>query len=275
MSSNESVNLNDTVRFGTTIHHPSGGFLVDADATPRWYVYEDATDTEILTGLFTKRTLAGSVAGTYRGNFNATQANGFGTTQYYEVHVSGMVDGLEGRSIVKTFVVDNQYKADIVSVSGQPQYAPGGFLQTNVKQVSGVPVALAQVVDANVVQVSGEWVHISDFDTDVYYADIKFIKDKTNNQDEYNVSWFKNTNPLGSGDVVGPRISVIKTTDGSDLVADRKLSYTSDYYGALRHNETTNANIAVSGDVYLVHTSGIIDSTYRKWSKLVGIDELY
>lgn len=277
MSSNESVNLNDTVRFGIATFHPSGGALTNADATPRWQVYEDATDTPILEGSFVKRTIAGAVPGNYRGTFNATEANGFGTGQYYEVFASGMVDGVNAISPIKTFVLDNNYKADIVAVSGQAQYAPGGFLQVNVMEVSGVPVQLAEIVDANVIQVSGNYVSIEDFrlEADVYYADVKFLKDKSNSRDEYNVSWFRNAQPLGSGDVSGPRINVVKTSDGTDLIADRTLTYTSPIHGALRHNEAVNTAVAASGEAYLVHVSGVIDAEYHQWTKLVGIDELY
>lgn len=273
----ESVNINDTVYFGVTIHHPSGGFLTDADETPRYQVFENSSDTVVTQGAFTKRTITGGVLGTYRANFAASNGNGFESGKYYEIHASGKVNDVVGRAIIKSFVVDDVYRANIVEVSSVAIHAPEGHLKVDTVKVSGERTELADIVDANILQVSGQYVSIEDFhrEDNVYYADIKFIKDKTNTQDEYTVSWFRNTTPLGSGDIAGPRIRVVKASDGTDLIADRTLNYQSPVHGVLRYNETTNANIAVSGEPYVVYVSGVIDSQYRQFMKIVGIDELY
>jgi hypothetical protein len=111
----EFIKKTDTVRFGVTTHNPSGGALKTADEAPRWRVFEEASDTSILDGLFTVRT---GYDGTYRATFDATIGNGFNSNSYYEIHASGKVDGIVGRAIIKTFVLDDIYNANMVEISG-------------------------------------------------------------------------------------------------------------------------------------------------------------
>ena len=111
----EFIKKTDTVRFGVTTHNPSGGALKTADEAPRWRVFEEASDTSILDGLFTVRT---GYDGTYRATFDATIGNGFNSNSYYEIHASGKVDGIVGRAIIKTFVLDDIFDANMVEISG-------------------------------------------------------------------------------------------------------------------------------------------------------------
>lgn len=125
-----------------------------------------------------------------------------------------------------------------------------GAADSNLTKVSGVPVSLADIAGY-----------------DSYYAGIKYIHDLT--QDEYAVTWYKNSSTVGSGQITNPAISVRKTTDGSYLFIDKKM----DYIGAdgdLRYNEVTD--IAASGEPYMVYVSGTIDSQVRIWKNPVGID---
>src|SRR5690606_30059270 len=93
-----------------------------------------------------------------------------------------------------------------------------------------------------------------------YYADIKFIKDNNNNQDEYYVSWFKNDQPLSSGDVNSSSFQVWRK-NGTTLINHTLLNYIGNF-GVLYHDEA--ANITASGEAYLVTTSGIIDGNLRE-----------
>ena len=110
--------------------------------------------------------------------------------------------------------------------------------------------------------------------TDIYYADIKYVKDTLNAQDEYVVGWYKNVTPLSSGDIGNPLISVINTNTGATLINNASLAYINDDLAVLRYDETVGVNILPSGEPFTVVTSGIIDSAGRVWSKSVGIDSL-
>lgn len=103
-----------------------------------------------------------------------------------------------------------------------------------------------------------------------YFADIKFIKDNVNDQDEYSVCWLRNSELLGSGDITDPAISVYNTVNGTAIFEDQTLDYVNVALGALRFNETTS--LLTSGEPYLVLTSGVIDSANRDWKLLIGLD---
>ena len=109
---------------------------------------------------------------------------------------------------------------------------------------------------------------------DIYYADIKYVKDTANAQDEYVVGWYKNAIPLSSGNITNPLMSVVNTNTGANLISNAKLTYINDDLAVLRYDETNNVNILPSGEPFTVVTSGVIDSAGRVWSKSVGIDSL-
>jgi hypothetical protein len=204
----EYVALSDTVRFGITVHSPSGitNQLTNTDETPRWYVYTSTSgDNPLMQGNFTAR--AGLI-GTYTGNFVASSTNNFVTGDYVEVHASGKVQTVQGRSIIKTFVIDDLYKVNVI-------------------QMSGVPV---------------------DPITDTFFANIKFIKDSVVPADEYSVQWFKNSSPLASGATTNHAISVYKIDGtNTSLFTNKVLGYTNINHGALRYNETTNIQTSGEG----------------------------
>lgn len=220
----EHVQTGDTVRFGAVVHNPSGGALIDADETPRWYVFEEASDTHIEDGLFTKRS---GLTGTYRGSITPSGGWIYDADSYYEIQASGKVNGIVGRAIVKTFVLDDIFHAD-------------------VKKVSGVPVGL---------------------DTDLYYADIHYVKDAANAQDEYTVVWFKNAAIQPSSAISNPAFSVLSTATQSKVISDQTLDFIG-IDGVLRHTSTP---LTASGEPYIVVTSGTIDNGNRVWEKAVGI----
>src|SRR5690349_17101315 len=59
--------LDTVIRFDAVTHNPGTGAIADADSTPTFEVFEDATDTDIgVGGNLTKRT---SKTGNYRGSF--------------------------------------------------------------------------------------------------------------------------------------------------------------------------------------------------------------
>jgi hypothetical protein len=335
----EYVALGDTVRFGITIHHPSGSIsnLVNSDETPRWFVYTTTSgDNPLMQGAFTARS---NLIGTYQSNFACTGGNNFVTGDYVEVHASGKVNGVQGRAIIKTFVIDDVYLARLnapvsvsgtvssyltspvsvsgaveayltspVSVSGQvsaylsspvsvsgavqayltsPVSVSGqvsayltnpvsvsGVVNANLVSINGSGVIEESIIDVNVVRVSGTDVHYNDIvNQNVYFANIKFIKDSVTPRDEYTIQWFKNAVPLASGGVTNAAISVYRA-DGTNtaLLTNQQLAYTHISHGGLRYNETSN--LAVSGEAYVVVTSGTIDASTRTWQNVVGLDYL-
>lgn len=228
----EYIKLNDFVRFNIYTYHPSSGQSTDADSTPRWFVYDSGV-VPILNGEMQAKT---GLVGAYIGSFQATDGNGFASDKYYSVEVSGSIDNQTAFTTVKEFVIDDLY-------------------------------------DVNIVQVSGENVNISDFqyqDTPIYFANIKYVYDGTNGHDEYAIQWYQDDQPVTSGDITNPAISIYNTSDGSAVIEHQKLTYASPLLGVLRHNEVSS--LLASGEPYLVETSGTINSSLRTWKTLVGID---
>ena len=87
-----NILLDQSVHFSITTHHPVSGFAFNADISPVFYVFEENSDTHIVTGSLTQRT---GFLGVYRGTFNTTLANGFDVNKWYNVVVSGIVQGVQ------------------------------------------------------------------------------------------------------------------------------------------------------------------------------------
>lgn len=102
----------------------------------------------------------------------------------------------------------------------------------------------------------------------VYAAQIDFVDDDTNSQDEYSVQWFKNGVPVTSG-VTSPTIQVVNRYDGTDLVASTDMTQIGST-GAYKYNEATNR--IADGEGVLVVVSATIDGSARTWRKWVGRD---
>lgn len=227
------VNLNGLVRFGTVTYNPASGFSQWADSTPRWLVFEEHDDTIMLQDNLTIR---GGLPGVYKGAFFASGVSGFETGKNYEVFASGRINGLSSFKKIHHFIVDEVHKA-------------------------------------NIVQVSGTDINYNDWASNLYFADIKFIKDNAGPlQDDYGVQWFKNAQPVNSGQLTNPAISVFNTVTGTALFADKAMSYSSMHLGSVRYTETTAANLTASGIPYVIHTSGTIDGQTRVWRHVVGLD---
>src|ERR1041385_2419790 len=86
----------DEVIYVEAIASSSTGAAADADSTPTFAVYEEATDTDIgVGGNMTKRT---SKTGDYRGSFTASAANGFELGKWYSVIASATVGSVAGKT---------------------------------------------------------------------------------------------------------------------------------------------------------------------------------
>lgn len=116
------IPLDEVVHFDVTTHHPSTGAVTDADSTPTYSVFEEATDTPILADqTFTKRT---SLTGNYRGSFTASTANGFEVGKWYNVVASATVNAIAAKHVAMRFRVSPAEsaagvpKADVSHVNG-------------------------------------------------------------------------------------------------------------------------------------------------------------
>ncbi len=309
----EFVSLGDVVRFGYIISNPViSGVSTNADETPKFYAFRNNLDTATLTGDFVQRT---GLNGVYRGSGIFNAGAGFSAGDYVEVHASGRISGAVLREIVKSFVINDTFNANITHVSGVPvqiydlvsadvRYISGvpvtlsDIMQADLISISGVPVSPADTFNADVTKISGVPVATSNYVPDkvwnanltqyttnntagsglnkaiedLYFANIKFVKDGSVPRDEYVVNWFKNGYAVEHSGVPNPAISVFRTSVSTALISNAVLGYNNPFNGAIRYNETTN--LATSGEPYLAVTSGIINGTNRVWSNLVGIDYL-
>jgi hypothetical protein len=97
------IPLDEVVHFDICTHAPGTGAVSDADSTPTFSVFEEATDTPILSAQnFTKRT---SLTGNYRGTFTASAANGFEAGKWYSVIASATVDSIAAKKNCGSFRV--------------------------------------------------------------------------------------------------------------------------------------------------------------------------
>jgi hypothetical protein len=97
-----NIPLGEVVHFDVTTRNIATGVGCDADAAPTFSVFEEDTDTAIVTGTMTKRT---ALTGDYRGTFTASTANGFEVGKFYIIVVAGTVGGIVDKEVISSFRV--------------------------------------------------------------------------------------------------------------------------------------------------------------------------
>ena len=133
-----------------TTHNISGA-SVNADATPRFYFFEENADSALLENLYIQRSSAGPIGswnGMYVGSGELSLGNGFEVGKFYSVVSSGRVNSITA--------FDHTHNLFIL-----PQYQ-----QVDTVQQTGVAIDRT------------------------YWADIKYTKDNPS-RDEFTVFWFK------------------------------------------------------------------------------------
>lgn len=114
------IPIDEVFHFDVITSNPSTGAAVDADSTPTFAVYEEATDTDLgVGGNLTKRT---SLTGNYRGSFTCSALNGFEAGKWYSVIASAVVGGVAGKTVAASFRV-----APAESVAGVPKVDVGAL----------------------------------------------------------------------------------------------------------------------------------------------------
>lgn len=104
-------------------------------------------------------------------------------------------------------------------------------------------------------------------DMNAYHAKVWMNKQSTT-ADKYGVVWFKNGQPVTSG-ITSPTIQVIKSSDGSDLIASTAMTQVGSL-GIYKYEESTNKTTA--GDMYWAKVTASIDSATRTWYQPVPRD---
>jgi hypothetical protein len=146
------VPLNEVVYFDAITSNPSTGAVSDADSTPTFAVYEEGTDTAIVTGNLTKRT---SLTGDYRGTYTASAANGFEVGKWYSVVAAATVNSISGKAVVQNFrcvAAETVAGAQVVDVGyvGGSTASTATSVDANVVSINSVSASGVTVVSANV-----------------------------------------------------------------------------------------------------------------------------
>lgn len=260
----DKIKLGDTFHFDVSTNSTNGSGIKDAEETPRYFVYEESTDTPISSGNFTLRS---GRTGQYKANIVCSTGNGYEAGKYYNVEASGKVDGETGHTTISRFQVLNNNYDSLPTISGNAA-AVAGAMPTISGIVNGVWDEPMTNHNLNNTFGSGVREGLSSH----YYSMLRYIKDSVQNQDEYLVQWYRNSTPLSSGNVLNPAITIYRTDTGAALVSNKALSYTSLNNGSLRTNELVS--LVASGEPYMAVMSGLIDSSNRVWAVPFGIDVL-
>ena len=140
----------DEVIYFDAISSSSTGAAADADSTPTFAVYEEATDTDIgVGGNMTKRT---SLTGNYRGSFTASAANGFELGKWYNVIGSATIGAVACKGVLMRFRIvaaeanAGYPRADVSHFGGTAGTFSSGRPEVNTTHWGGTAVASANVL---------------------------------------------------------------------------------------------------------------------------------
>jgi len=125
------IPLDEVIHFDAQTSTPSTSVAVDADSTPTYSLFEEDTDTPIVTGNFTKRT---GLTGEYRGSITLSAANGCEVGKCYNLKAYATVGSAAGKCVVMRFRV-----APAESSAGVPKGDVSHFGGTAGTFASGVP----------------------------------------------------------------------------------------------------------------------------------------
>lgn len=126
------IPIDEVVFFDVVTHVFATGVSTNADSSGTFEVYEESTDTAILTAQ--ALVLRAGATGVYRGSFTASAANGFEAGKWYSVVASSTVSSVAGKCVVMGFRV-----APAESVAGVPKVDPSTWDGTDI--TTGVPLA--------------------------------------------------------------------------------------------------------------------------------------
>jgi len=108
------IPIDEVVTFDVVTHLASTGASTNADSSGTYEVYEETTDTAILSAQ--ALVLRAGATGVYRGTFTASAANGFEAGKWYSVVAASTVSSVAGKAVAMHFRV-----APAESVAGVPE----------------------------------------------------------------------------------------------------------------------------------------------------------
>lgn len=126
--------LTETIYVDFITSSPTTGAATDADSLPVCEVFEDATDTAIVSPTVVKRT--GKV-GNYRVPVVCTAANGFEAAKTYNVVVSATVGAVAAKAVARTFQVRTTSVDDPVTLTSAYDSAKTAATQASVTTLAG------------------------------------------------------------------------------------------------------------------------------------------
>lgn len=126
------IPIDEVVYFDVVTHTASTGTSTNADSSGTYEVYEEATDTAILTAQ--ALVLRAGQTGVYRGSFTASAANGFEAGKWYSVVAASTVATIAGKAVAMHFRC-----CPAETVAGVPKVDPSTWDGTDI--TTGVPLA--------------------------------------------------------------------------------------------------------------------------------------
>lgn len=110
--SNFTPYLEETIYVDFITSSPSTGAAADADSLPTCAVYEQTSDTALVTPTVVKRT---SLTGNYRVPVVCTAANGFEVAKSYSVVVSATVGAVAAKAVAANFQVRDSIATELIN----------------------------------------------------------------------------------------------------------------------------------------------------------------
>lgn len=105
--------LNKNLVFSIATHDPDTGNLTDADVVPTYRIYEEDSDTPILTGNMSKQDDA-NTTGYYSKKIMISASNGFSINKTYTIYIEATVDGDTGGITYAFFVEESVITSSVV-----------------------------------------------------------------------------------------------------------------------------------------------------------------
>lgn len=233
------IPLNTALHFDITLYNASGTSVL-ADETPKFYVFENATDAPLINGSGLAQRVGWPI---YRGRIEVNTANSFVAGRAYNVDVSGRVNNIPAFYNKMTFIAGPTINCNLLSVSGQNVTLED--FKNNVTLGSG---------------------------SNVYFSRIKLIKDTLSTQDDYLCTWYRSGTVLPSSVIFSPTLQVFDPANGNSLIPATGMSFISGSIGTVKYTESASANRTTGGNPYLAQTVATIDGASRTWVELVGRD---
>jgi len=157
------------------------------------------------------------------------------------------IDAIKAQTDKLIFTVTNKVDSNVYTWKGEPLATPdtAGYPKVTIKTGFG----------------TGEV-------TDTYQAKLWVFDDNFGGFDRYEVVFFKNGQPITAG-ITDPKIQVIKSADGGDLIAEDDLTQIG-ALGLYKYDEATDRMIG--GVSYIAKVTATIDAGTRIWYQPVGRD---